>query len=357
MPSLASPPDRDLRLSVVYKGPDRIVAERIPIPTIPGPSRRVELRAAGICGSDVRYLEGHNPWSLQTLGREIPPPPSMVLGHEICGYDRDRGSRVAILAFKSCGECPECLSGAENLCGRMQHFGHSAGWPEMEYYPGGMAEEFEIWDGFAHEIPVAISDEAATFLDGLAVALHASRLGGVHVGSRVGVIGLGPIGMLIAQAAQINGARRVVASDIYQLPIELGKAIGIEECVDGSASSSALGPGPRASLDVIFETTGEPRSIADAVTFLAPGGRLVLMAAHADALGFPATSLSGERSIISSANNTYGDFHAAIDLLASGQIRVEPLVTHRFRLARAVQAFEVMRNKRQERAYKVILVP
>ncbi|TFH04330.1 MAG: hypothetical protein E4H09_03770, partial [Spirochaetales bacterium] len=170
---MLAPNDEDRRLSVVYKGIRHIAVESVPIPRIPGPASRVELLAAGICGSDVRYFEGHNPWALQTLGRDIPPPPNMILGHEICGYDRERNCRVAILAYKSCGRCPQCLQGSENRCSDMEHFGHSAGWPVMEYYPGGMAEEFEVWDGFAYEIPDSISNDAATFLDGLAVAVHA----------------------------------------------------------------------------------------------------------------------------------------------------------------------------------------
>lgn len=169
-------------LAVILERPGSISVKKIPIPPVPGPSVQVQMQACGICGNDVRYFSGENPWSLHTLGKHVPSPPNMVLGHEVSGFIRNPGEevRVAILAYKSCGRCEYCRSGRENLCSTMEHFGHSAGWQEMPYYPGGMPEQFDIWEGFAHEIPPHVSFEQAVFLDGLAVAVHAVDQSGLE---------------------------------------------------------------------------------------------------------------------------------------------------------------------------------
>ncbi len=350
-------------LALVYKSAGRIEPMTVPIPRIPGPSVRVEMKACGICGSDVKYFRGDNPWALHTLGRNIPPPPNMILGHEVSGVEASSGQRrrVAILAFKSCGRCPACRAGRENLCGDMEHFGHSAGWAEMPYTPGGMSREFDIWQGFDYEIPDSVSHEAATFLDGLAVAVHAVEAGGVGPGAWVGVVGLGPIGMMAAQAALASGAERVYASDVYEVPVRLAREVGLANVVSAEDTdpvdyirSETRG---RSGLDVVFDTVGSEDSITSGLRLLAPGGALVLLAVSEKPVSFATVAISGERRILSSANNRYPDVPRAIELLGRGLVRVEPLITHRFRLEDGAKAFDVMLRKKEEGAYKVVLVP
>jgi len=354
---------RDETLALVYRGVGRLEPMTVPIPRVPEPSVRVELAACGICGSDVKYFRGDNPWALHTLGRNIPPPPDMILGHEVSGVESSSGQRrrVAILAFKSCGRCASCASGRENLCADMEHFGHSAGWDKMDYTPGGMSRQFDIWQGFDYEIPDSVSHEAATFLDGLAVAVHAVEVAGVGPGHWVGVVGLGPIGILAAQAARAIGAERVFGSDVYDVPVRLAREVGLTNVVSAEETdptdyvrSQTRG---RPGLDVVFDTVGSEESIRRGLGLLAPGGALVLLAISEKPVSFATIGISGERRILSSANNRYRDFPRAIELLGRGLVRVEPLITHRFRLEDGMRAFDVMLRKKEEGAYKVILVP
>jgi len=180
-------------LSVVLAGPQDLQVRRVPVPRVPGPAVRVRMKACGICGSDLRYLAGENPWSLHTLGRHVPCPPGVILGHEVAGIvlENGRERRLGILAFKGCGQCLYCRTGRENLCAEVQHIGHASGWPEMPHYPSGMAEEFEVWKDFDYDLPDSISFEEAIFLDGLAVAVHAAGEARLEPGKRAGVIGLG----------------------------------------------------------------------------------------------------------------------------------------------------------------------
>ena len=345
-------------LSVVLAGPQDLQVRRVPVPRVPGPAVRVRMKACGICGSDLRYLAGENPWSLHTLGRHVPCPPGVILGHEVAGIvlENGRERRVGILAFKGCGQCLYCRTGRENLCAEVQHIGHASGWPEMPHYPGGMAEEFEVWKDFDYDLPDSISFEEAIFLDGLAVAVHAAGEARLEPGKRAGVIGLGPIGMLFAQLAAHRGAEQVTGWDTAPLPVRLAR-----ESVRGQFFRIDPGTYPDRirgdGLDAVIDTVGDERSIRFGLAALRRGGALVLLAVHEGQVPLATVGLSGERRVSTSANNCYRDFVEAIRLMAAGAIRVQQLITHRFPLAEARQAFEVMCRKEENQAYKIILTP
>ena len=344
--------------AVVLKRAGELRIERIEVPEVGGESVVVEMGACGICGSDVRYYQGENPWSLHTLGKNLPSPPNMVLGHEVSGVVRaDQGERrVAILAYRACGSCEYCRSGRENLCDEMEHFGHSAGWKSMEYYPGGMSRRFRIWRDFAYEIPQSVSFEEATFLDGLAVAIHAVDVSGVCAGDKIGVVGLGPIGLLAAQVARARGVEEVYGCDVYGLPIRLAADTGFEHVVQsGSEGLAALSGGN--SLAAVIDTVGSQETISDGLSVLAKSGSHVLLAVHEEPVSLPPIALSGERRILSSANNMYRDFPEAIRMLAAREVRVGHLITHRFGLDEAEEAFDLMLSKGQNEAYKIVLHP
>ena len=350
----------DTAKSVVLVKPGELAVREIPVPRVPPPSLRVSMRACGICGSDLRYLAGENPWSLHTLGRSVPSPPNMVLGHEVSGVIRKGGRdvRIAVLAYKGCGTCRACRSGRENICANVQHIGHATGWGKMEYYPGGMAEEFEVWEGFAYEIPDSISFEEATFLDGLAVAVHACDRAHISRGNRVAVIGLGPIGMMAAQVARDRGAEVVTGCDTTPLPVELAGSLGFEtmEMTDGALLfGKAVDSG--IEYDAVIDTVGDVGAVEAAFGVLAPGGVISLLSVHDATIPLDSMRLSAERYVTTSANSPYRDFRTAITLLETGRVAVAPLVTHRFPLSEAVRAFEVMADKEKHRAYKIVLVP
>ena len=345
--------------SVVLQSPGHLSVKDIPVPIVPGDSVLVRMRACGICGSDIRYLHGENPWSQHTLGRNLPSPPNMVLGHEVSGV-ADFGNeerRVAILAYKSCGLCAECVSGNEHLCEDMMHFGHSAGWESMEYYPGGMTETFSIWRDAAVVIPENVGFDEAVFLDGLAVALHALETGGMVPGKGVCVLGLGPVGMLAALASRSLGAATVIGCDIDQTATRLAAESGIDHVSEGDAHElmRALGGSARKRIDIVIDTVGSEDTISCGLKILSKRGVHVLLAVHSEKVPFSPLLLNGERRLVTSANNRYKDFPAAIELLTSGKVRVDQLITHRFQLNAAMEAFSVMENKGHEGAFKVVL--
>jgi 2-desacetyl-2-hydroxyethyl bacteriochlorophyllide A dehydrogenase len=354
--------------AVVLKGPRDLMVLDVP-KMKPGPGQLlVRVRKCGICGSDVRYFNGENPWAKQTLGRETPNPPNIILGHEFVGIveevceDKDSaliGKRVAVNTFITCGHCTFCRNGQENLCANTKHLGHGQGWGVMDYYPGGMAEYCLAFASQVYELPDHVSDEEATFLDPMIAALHAVDIGGPKPLDRVAVYGAGPIGLLIAQYAKAFGAILTFISDVAGENLEVARALGVDLVVNVSGQvrflDEVMTQSGNEGVDLAFNTVGTTESIEESLAILKKGGTVVLLAAKEDLIRFPALLLSGERCLRTSSNAMYSDFPRALEFLASGTIRVAPLITHRFSLSDAVRAFEVACNKSRSGAIKVIL--
>jgi len=352
-------------LAAVLRGPGHLSVERVPAPEpVPG-EVLCAVHACGICGSDLRYLAGENPWAVHTLGYHKPNPPAMILGHEVAGVVEldGRPVRAGLLAFRPCGECPDCRRGAPQLCANTAHLGHGAGWEERGLNPGGLAELMPIWRESVHELPDHVGFEHATFLDGLGVAVHAVDRAEVRAGDRVAVLGGGPIGLSIMQVALAQGAGAAAASDVYDAALDCARELGAQVALDGRE----LGPdglvrelrswsGGR-GVEAIFDSTGDLAVQQAALAALAPGGTLMLMAGAAAGLALDAGKLAGEKRVTTSSNNLPGDFGRGLELLAEGAVRVGPMITHRFALADAVRAFEVAASKHQTGAIKVIIRP
>jgi threonine dehydrogenase-like Zn-dependent dehydrogenase len=140
--------------------------------------------------------------------------------------------------------------------------------------------------------------------------------------------------------------------------VQLALEVGLQEAVSGdSASLRTHLVGSKRLLDIVIDTVGSADSIQDSLSILDKSGTLVLLAVHKKKISLAPICFSGERRIMTSANNKYRDFPRAIELMASGKIKVKPLITHHFALREAPEAFQVMLHKNRERAYKVVLHP
>ena len=349
--------------AVVVGGPHQLSVRDVYEPTPEPDEVLVKVGACGICGSDVRYLAGDNPWSLQTLGVRHENPPNMVLGHEFGGQivavgksasEARVGERVAVLAYRGCHKCRYCQRGMHNLCAHVKHIGHSAGWERDELNPGGMAELCRVWDEMAFPIPEHVSYDEATFLDALAVAIHALGKAQMRLGDDVSIIGAGPVGLLILQVARLMGARSVSCFDTYDKPLEVAEGLGADASINLSKENARIAAD---SADVVFNTVGSESTVRDSLRALRRGGRLVLLALVAGHLTIRAGLLSGERQVLTSANNPYPCFREAVEMMGAGKISVAPMITHRFPIEQAQEAFAIAANKEAHGAIKVLILP
>lgn len=354
--------------AAVLVRPNTLRYSEIPMPVADDEFMVVEVKACGICGSDVRYYRGENPWALHTLGENIPNPPNIILGHEWAGIVKDVsnpayqewiGRRVAVLAFKSCGICDNCRNGNYHLCRKTIHIGHGAGWGDMDYYPGGMAEYCQIWNTNVCELPDSVSFEEATILDPLSVAIHAINLSGIEGGDDVLVMGTGPVGLCIAQAVRAYGAGKVICTDVIEYSLELAKELGIDDVIDTKKETveEALERQGLKNVRVIFDTVGTEETQKTALSVLKESGTLVNLVVNHTKIQYQLLDIAGERRIISSANNKTEDFIMGIKLIENGTVNAKKMITHTFALEEVQKGFDVMLGKESGKVMKVVIKP
>ena len=355
--------------ALVLRSPEHLEVMDVPRPKISAGQALIKVRKCGICGSDIRYFHGENPWSKQTLGREIPNPPNIIFGHEFVGTVEEvqdktdeclLGKRVGVNTFITCGRCSFCRNGQENLCDYTRHLGHGQGWGKMDYYPGGMAEYCPVFAGQCYELPDNVTDDQATFLDPMIATLHAVDVGDPALLDKAAILGAGPIGLLIAQIVKVHGAVFTFITDVAQENIKVAKQVGIDFALNLKRESITLHDlvmekTNSEGVDLVFNTIGTTASIVESLEILKKGGTLVLMATKEEEIRFPALHLSGERTIRTSSNAMYTDFPRAIELVARKMVKVDPLITHRFDLSEGLKAFDVACNKAKTGAIKVII--
>lgn len=335
--------------AAVLRAPRLIRAEMVPDPA-PGPGDvLVRIRAAGLCGTDYRIWSGD---------RRVRYP--LILGHEFIGdvvavgprVDRVRaGDRVAVEPNWGCGGCDLCREGCGNLC-----LGRTAVGIDRD---GGFAELAVLPEGACWPAPPGVPDAVLLFTEPLAVVTRAVARATPRAGETAAIVGAGTLGLLALQLLRARGCRVLVVGRTDRR-LALARDLG--------ADVTAVGPGEetlaaaralsgRDGVDLAVETAGTAQAVelaAGRPGFVRPGGRVVLTGlphepARIDFFWIVRREIDIRGSMI------YRDeFGEAIAALASGAVRVERLLTHRFPLA-AVDA--ALAAHRSPEAIKVAVFP
>ena len=286
---------------------------------VPGPDESlVRVTAVGLCGSDLHWFGEAG------IGDAVLRDP-LVLGHEFAGVVEGGpldGRRVAVDPAISCGACAQCLSGNRNLCPNVRFAGHGAN-------DGGLREYLTWPTRLLVPLPDSISDAGGAVLEPLGVAIHAFDLGHVRVGASVAVVGCGPIGLLLVQVALAAGAATVVAVDPLPHRLEAAQSYGAVPVPDAVPE-----------VDVAFEVAGADDAVRTAMRAARPGARVVLAGIPAnDATTFPAGLARRKGLSLVLVRRMKDVYPRAIRLVEQGHVDVDSLVTHRFPLERAQEAF------------------
>ncbi|MEQ3554514.1 NAD(P)-dependent alcohol dehydrogenase [Pseudonocardia nematodicida] len=248
----------------------------------------------------------------------------LVLGHEPSGrivdtgpgVDASRiGQRVSLEPGVPCRRCRYCHTGAYNLCPDIAFFAT----PPVD---GAFAEYVVIADDFAHPVPEHVSDDAAALLEPLSVALWAHRKAGTGIGSRVLVAGAGPIGLLVAQVAAVQGAAEVLVSDPDPGRREAARDFGATAVRDPAADDLS-----GAGVDAFVDCSGAPPAVLAGLAAIAPGGRAVLVGMGADEMTLPVSALQGREITLTGTFRYAGTWPSAVRLAASGAVDLDRLVT------------------------------
>jgi threonine dehydrogenase-like Zn-dependent dehydrogenase len=352
--------------AVVLRSPGLLEYIEVPAPKLArAEDVLIEVKACGICGSDLRYWKGENPWALHTLGHHVDNPPNIILGHEYAGvvvqvnsvrYEHLLGRRVGVQPYRVCGECQFCRSGRHNLCKETTHIGHAQGWGEMDFYPGAYAEYCLAWGDLVYPIPDSVSFQEAAMADIFGVAVHAVGRAKIPTGAAVLCIGGGPVGLTIAQVARVRGAGRVLVAETSPLARRILAQFDVTVVDSGSIRQALAALPHRPEVAVVYDSVGSNETMAEALPLLAPSGAYVNLAVHTTSLPFDATLLGSERTITSSSNAFYDDVREAYDLLFSRQVQAGPMITHCVPLTEHQRAFDLLLSTPKQ-AYKVVFTP
>jgi L-iditol 2-dehydrogenase len=314
----------------------RLNNEKEPVPA-PG-QQLLKVTSVGICGSDLHWF------SEQGIGDARLTKP-LVLGHEFAAVidgGACNGQRVAVEPSIPCGVCEYCLHGHPNLCPTVIFAGHGG--------TDGALREFMAWEiNCLFQLPDSLTDEDGAMLEPLGVAIHAVDLAHLKTGMTVGVFGCGPIGLLIIQLARLSGAVNIVATDKLPHRVEAAKALGAQQVflTDGRPDvSPILAATGNRGVDVAFEVAGEQGAVEDAVAAVLPGGKVILAGIPADdRISLPAGTARRKGLTLKLVRRMKHTYPRAIELVSGGLVDVRSLVTHRFPLEKAAEAFVVAERR------------
>jgi threonine dehydrogenase-like Zn-dependent dehydrogenase len=285
-----------------------------PIPNPPPGEALVRVVRAGICNTDLELLRGYYPYT-------------GILGHEFVGVveqgpDHLQGQRVVGEINAVCGQCRFCRSGQPTHCENRTVLG-------IVNRNGAFAEYLSLPIENLHQVPDNVATDVATFTEPVAAALEIQQQVTVSPAERVLVVGDGKLGQLVAQTLAITGCDLLVVGRHQEKLVNLA-ARGIQTGGEDAVADRAF--------DLSVECTGNPAGFAIARRALRPRGTLVLKSTYAGQLTFDASSLVVDE--ITLIGSRCGPFPAALDLLASGQVDVEPLIHARYPLSEGLAAFE-----------------
>jgi 2-desacetyl-2-hydroxyethyl bacteriochlorophyllide A dehydrogenase len=293
----------------------------------------VAIRRIGICGTDYHAFKGQQPFF------QYP----RILGHELSGVitaigGNDRGlsagDRVAIIPYLHCGKCRACRIGQTNCCAEMRVIG--------VHQDGGMRERISV--PVSHLLNVnSLSLDEAALVEPLAIGAHAVRRGGVRPSDTVLVIGSGPIGLGVMAFAKHAGAR-VIAMDISRERLDFCASwAGADERIDALAPNAkdrlaALTDGEYPA--VVFDATGNAKSMEKAFELVSYGGKLVFVGLVKGEIAFSDPEFhKRELTLMGSRNATAADFQHVLDVVGQGYLDMGRFITHRSSLEGMIEAF------------------
>lgn len=326
----------------------------VDVPTIAPDEVLIEVKAAGICGTDIHVKHDRFPyWPPVILGHEFSGEIAEV-GPEVEGY-RPGDRVVGEPHTKACGKCPLCRTGNIQICASKR----SPGWG----IDGAFTRYLKMPEKLLHRIPDHVSFEAAAVVEPTANAVHdVLERGRVEPEDVVVVLGPGPIGLLSAMVAKAEGARKVIIVGTprdEELRLKTAREVGIDVVVNLAEQNPVemvkdLTGGQGA--DLVVEASGAEPAIRTAVDLVRKKGRITVIGMTGrDDIRFPwDQAIFKVCDLIFNLSSSYTSWDRSISLIAERKINIEALITHRVPLTEWERAFEDVEHLR---AIKALLIP
>lgn len=326
-----------------------------PMPEMKPDEVLTEVKACGICGSDVHGYDGSS-------GRRVPP---LIMGHELSGVVVEVGSavkewkpgdRVTCDSTEYCGKCHFCRRGAINLCDNRRVLGVSTG----EYRRhGGFAEFMALPERILYRLPDPVSFSEAAMVEPLSIAMHAASITPLQINDTVVVVGAGLIGLLLIQVLRTAGCGQILALDIDQdrldLACNLGADMGLRTDKPGYQEvilEHSLGRG----IDRAFEVVGITPTFKAALDSVRKGGSVTLVGNISPQVELGLQTVVTREITLYGSCASQGEYAACLDLIARGKVNVEALISAKAPLSAGAAWFKRL-YEREPGLMKVLLEP
>ncbi len=314
--------------ALLYTGPRTVALREVPRQPPAFDEVEIAIELAGICGSDVSGFLGHS------ARRQAP----LVLGHELVGRLPD-GTRVVANPLISCGRCPSCISGQQNICATWKLLG-------MDRTQGAFAKYVSVPLQQIYRIPDELPSQRAVLAEPLANIVHLYRIAAPPSFFRLAIVGAGTMGALALQCGLKIGAREILLADVNDERLSAMRSMGASQTINVSTSEGmeqakeCAGRG----FDVVLDASGGEAARQLAFDLCRPGGQVVLlgMAASTSKLDF-VTSIRKEHRVVMTFAYTPTDFERSLVLLMENSINLDSH-TCSYALERGQEAFDFVTN-------------
>ncbi len=341
--------------ALVLEEYNKLIYKEMPDPQISDNDVLIEVKACGICGSDIHGMDGSS-------GRRHPP---LIMGHEASGVIVKKGSGVQGFAegdrvtFDStiyCGTCFYCRQGQINLCDNRRVLGVSP--PEYRQH-GAFAQFVAVPEHILYRLPDNLSFVQAAMVEPVSIAFHAVSLTPVSLNDSAVVIGSGMVGIFVIQALRAAGCGTIIAVDLEQNKLDLALQLGADHgllagVVDVAEEVKKLTAGRGANIGL--EVVGNTAAVNTAVSSLCKGGALTLVGNLAATVEFPLQEVVTRQIRVAGSCSSCGEYPACLDMIARGTINVDALISEIAPLAAGAQWFDKLYNQ-EKGLMKVILTP
>jgi L-iditol 2-dehydrogenase len=346
-------------LAAVYHGPNDLRVEETALPTIGPGEVLLKVQDASICGTDLRIVHGGH--------RKYPQGTVRIPGHEVVGEvaacgsgvsGLTEGQRIFVAPNSGCGHCRECISGNNNLCANYQAIGVTI--------DGAFAEYVRIPEAFVRQgnlmpISAGVDPAAAALIEPLACVLRGQNALHIQPGEVVLILGAGPIGLMHARLARLRGAGRVLISEPN--PERLMRAVqsdadrGVNPAQEDLAAVLGEYSNGRGA-DVVIVAAPSHQGQESALQLAAIQGRINFfggLSKDRPSIQFDSNVVHYKELIVTATTAcSTADCRQAAEIVNSGRIQLDDLISARFRLRDAVQAFAAAEDRK---VLKVVLEP
>lgn len=346
-------------LAAVLEARQKMSIRKVPDPSLAPGCIAISPKAVGICGTDLHVFLG-------TMEHRVPYP--AILGHELAGLVAEAapgvegfapGDPVAADNVWACGACPRCAEGQRNVCERLKVVGIDC--------PGGLAERIIVPANLVYHYPHSLPMHWGVMVELYAVAIHAARRTGIEPADSVVILGAGKVGLALLDVLRCSPARRIISVDVDPFRLGIARALGADETLNPlecdileEVRRLTGGRGADKVLEAIGHpapTPGTPPPATLAFQLIRSAGQVTMMGQgeQTDSIYWRDIVLK-EAAIVTSRLNL-GDFPRAIALLEAGRLHPDKIITHRFPLESAPQAFAALAARQPGIIKAVIELP